>query len=54
MIIKKFEDGSEMSASQLGMAMVVGLVIAVPLIMLNEKYQTWRTKRIMKKNNWPE
>ena len=54
MNIKEFPDGTVFTGKHLlatiGMSAALAVVI-VPVVM---KIDTWKTKRIMKKNGWPQ
>jgi hypothetical protein len=53
MLTKKFEDGTEFTPAHFAVALSIGAALAGTMIFANEKWVAFRTKRIMKKNNWP-
>jgi hypothetical protein len=53
-IMKTFEDGSELTTSHIVVGSAAALAGGVALFKLGEWISDKRTKRWMKKNNWPQ
>ena len=54
MILRTFEDGSELTLKTLVIAFTVGASCAVGVSMLETRYINWKLKQTMKKYGWPE
>lgn len=54
MSIKTYPDGSELTVTGLAVGVVAGAVMAAAIIYLQEKNNTRKTKKIMKKYGWPQ
>jgi len=54
MVIKTYEDGSEMTVGKLSLAIAVGAVTGIAVFAVKEKISDKRTKRWMKKQGYPQ
>ena len=54
MIIKEFPDGSELTGTGLLAALGAAAVMTVAVVWVQEKNNTRKTKKTMKKFGWPQ